>query len=60
MRPYGLMKNFKGGGKYKIDCHPPRGYCNWWEFISEPFCRSRIKQIVRKEIENELNENRKA
>lgn len=51
MKPYGLGKTVKFPGKK--DCHPKKGFVNWWEKIVEPKARKTIKQEIKKEIENE-------
>lgn len=55
MKPYGRVKNVKGG-TWKHDVHPPKGYINWWEDMCTYVSRSTLNQMVRKEIETELNE----
>ena len=38
----------------KTDCHPKKGYKNWWEVEIEPRrSRTEEKRKVRKSIENE-------
>lgn len=57
MKPYGREKNIKGSGIWKKDYHPKRGYINWWENMCTFLTRSRMKSIVKKTIEEELNNN---
>ena len=41
----------------KEDCHPPKGYINWWENEMEHIStRTEIKRKYKKEIEKDLNE----
>lgn len=56
MKPYGRVKNIKGHGPGKTDCHPPKGYINWWENEICPVSRGRLKQIVQKDIEEQLED----
>lgn len=53
MKPYGREKKVKGSS-WKKDCHPKRGYINWWEEICDYLSRGRIKQLNKKDINNEL------
>lgn len=48
MKPYGGYKNVRFPGK--TDCHPKKGYVNWWEKISDVFCRKTMKQKLQKDI----------
>ena len=56
MKPYGREKKILGA-KWKKDYHPHPKHLlvNWWENIAEYLSRSRIKQIINKNIEKELN-----
>lgn len=56
MKPYGREKKLQGSGPWKKDCHPKSGYINWWEDMCDFLSRGRIKQIVKKEIDKELND----
>ena len=59
MKPYGRDKKIKGTGKWKQDVHPPKGYINWWENMCNFLSRSRMKQVWKKEIKEEIeNGNR--
>lgn len=51
MKPYGREKNVRFPGK--TDCHPQKGFINWWENITEYISRSTMKQRLKKEIEKE-------
>ena len=37
----------------KTDCHPKKGYINWWEDVTDCIARNVRKLMIRKEIENE-------
>lgn len=52
MKPYGREKRVKGS-YWKQDCHPPKGFINWWENICQCIPRKTMKQKIKKEIENE-------
>ncbi len=54
MRPYGRHKrmNFP----HKKDCHPKKGYINWWEAVCDVIPRKTIKRIWMKEIQKEICE----
>lgn len=54
MKPYGLEKKLQGKGAWKVDAHPKKGYMNWWEDIIKLLSRSRMKQIVKNEINKDL------
>ena len=54
MKPYGRAKTVKF--YCKIDCHPRKGWHNWWEDLAECLPRTTIKQLVKKQIENEISE----
>ena len=61
MKPYGREKKIRGGrgysvGNWKKDCHPKRGYINWWEDMCTFLTRSGMKSITKKTIEQELEE----
>lgn len=56
MKPYGREKNVKGGKPWKKDVHPPKGYVNWWEKMCDFLTRSQMKQIWKKDIDNELKD----
>ena len=56
MKPYGREKNLKGFGPSKIDVHPKKGWINWWEDRINFLRRGRMKQIVKKEIEEQIND----
>ncbi len=58
MKPYGRERNVKGSGSWKVDHHPhEKGFVNWWENMCDLLSRGRMKQIVNKQIKNEINEN---
>lgn len=54
MKPYGREKSVRFPGKK--DCHPKRGWKNWWDGIADSLSRSRMKQRLREEIEEEILE----
>lgn len=55
MKPYGRDKKVLGSGSWKKDYHLKRlGCANWWENMCDFLTRSRIKQIVQKDITNEI------
>ena len=54
MKPYGREKKLKGGEKWKTDVHPKKGYINQWETMCDFLSRGRMKQIWKKEIDDEL------
>jgi hypothetical protein len=54
MKPYGREKKLKGSDSWKKDYHPKKGYVNWWENICELLTRSRMKQIWKKSVNDEL------
>lgn len=54
MKPYGREKKLQGSGAWKIDVHPKKGYMNWWEDMIKLLSRSRMKQIYKNEIKEEL------
>jgi hypothetical protein len=51
MKPFGRVKNIKGGGRWKTDVHPKKGFMNWWEGLDNFISRSGIKRMWKKEIE---------
>ena len=55
MKPYGREKKVRFSCKQ--DCHPPKGWHNWWEDLAECLSRTSMKQAVRKQIENDIFEN---
>ncbi len=60
MQPYGRLKKVKGGNEWKRDYHihiKNRKISNWWEGMCDFLTRSRIKQIFKKEIQKELDNN---
>ncbi len=57
MKPYGREKKLQGTGVWKQDVHPKKGYMNWWEDMCKFLSRGRMKQIWKKEIEDELSDN---
>lgn len=56
MKPYGREKNVKGAS-WKQDCHPPKGFINWWENICQCVSRKTMKQKIKREIEDENTTN---
>jgi hypothetical protein len=51
MKPYGLGN--KTRFPHKTDCHPHKGYINWWEEIRNIWSRRTIKQKIKRELGNE-------
>lgn len=43
MKPYGREKKVRL--PYKTDCHPKKGFINWWEDMAKLLTRSRMKQL---------------
>lgn len=52
MKPYGLGNKVRF--PHKMDCHPPKGWINWWEDIRSFVSRRTMKQKIEKEIESEM------
>ena len=52
MKPYGREKKVRF--QSKTDCHPKKGFINWWEDIARFLSRSRMKQINKKELEDDI------
>ena len=40
----------------KTDCHPKKGYINWWEDVTDCIARNVRKLMMKKEIEKEIEE----
>jgi len=57
MKPYGREKTVRFSCKQ--DCHPPKGWHNWWETIVDNLTRTEMKRRIRKEIDGELQNNEK-
>ena len=58
MKPYGRLVKIKGSGRWKKDYHihhKGRKIGNWWEDMSQDLPKGRINQIVRNQIQSELN-----
>ena len=51
MKPYGLGSKIRF--PHKKDCHPRKGYINWWEEIQNIISRHTMRQIIKKKIEDE-------
>jgi len=49
MKPYGRYKKVRFPSKK--DCHPKKGYENWWEDMAKPIPRSTMKMILKKQTE---------
>ncbi|HPC09598.1 MAG TPA: hypothetical protein PLN85_00790 [archaeon] len=47
-------KKLQDSGGWKRNVNPQKGYINWWENICKFYSRSRMKQIWKNEIKNEL------
>ena len=57
MKPYGREKKLQGHGKWKVDYHiHQKGLVNWWENICQNLTRGRIKQLVNKQIKEDIDE----
>lgn len=64
MKPYGREKKINGsshvfGSHWKKDCHlhkNGRKVESWWEGIADFFCRARMKQIFKENVEKELED----
>lgn len=54
MKPYGRKKAPRWPSKE--DCHPQKGWRNWWENMCDCLSRNVIKQEWRKQIEKEIEE----
>lgn len=51
MKPYGREKKVRFPGK--TDCHPRKGWINWWEDMCRFLPRSTMKRKALKETEEE-------
>lgn len=52
MKPEGLkMVRFPA----KRDVHPKKGFINWWENIAQCVSRNTLKQLFKKQISEEIN-----
>jgi hypothetical protein len=40
----------------KTDCHPPKGYVNWWEAEFDGVGKGTLKQELQKEIDEGVEE----
>lgn len=62
MKQQGRIKFMHAGHKfgrpYKVDVHPQpkKIYVNWWENLDMDVSRSTIKFLIKRMIEDELNE----
>lgn len=56
MKPFGREKKIMLNIP---DYHPKKGWRNWWDDMCDYLSRSTMKQKLRKEIEEEINENEK-
>lgn len=59
MKPYGREKKVLFNGPGKTDCHPKKGFINWWENMCDYLSRGRMKQLTQKGIDDELAEAKK-
>jgi hypothetical protein len=41
----------------KEDCHPPKGYVNWWEAEVDTSSKARYRRETAKEVNEYLNES---
>ena len=46
MKPYGRIKTIHF--PHKRDCHPKKGYKNWWEDMDTTVSRTTLKQLFKK------------
>lgn len=56
MKPYGRCKKVTGGNDWKIDYHmheKGRKVKNWWEDICNFYSRSRMKQLLKKRLQDD-------
>ena len=51
MKPYGREKKVRLN---LPDCHPKKGWENWWEDMCSFLSRSTMKQKLKKEIDKEI------
>ena len=59
MKPFGREKTVKGGKPWKIDHHiHEKGLVNWWENMCDLLTRSRMKQISKKQIDKEIQDEK--
>lgn len=56
MKPYGRDKTVHF--PHKTDCHPKKGYINWWEDICVWLTRSSMKQKTKKEIQKTISDEK--
>ena len=54
MKPYGREKTVRFSCKQ--DCHPRKGWHNWWETMADYLSRTEIKRRAKKDIEEQINE----
>ena len=55
MKPYGLGPKLRFPSKR--DCHPPKGWINWWEDeMQHIYSRKTLKQRIKREIDERYNE----
>ena len=55
MKPYGREKKITGGQPWKMDYHPKKGWHNWWEDMCACLSRSTMKQKIKRDIQNILD-----
>lgn len=51
MKPYGMIKRI-GYFKGKTDCHPKKGWVNWWEDFDTIVPRATMKLMLKREVAN--------
>ena len=62
MKPFGRCKFIHAGHRfgrsYKVDVHPApiREYIHWWEGLDTDVPRTTIKAMIKRQIEQTLNE----
>jgi hypothetical protein len=54
MTPYGRHKKVRFPSK--TDCHPKKGYINWWETVCDVIPRKTMKRIWMRDLQKELQE----
>lgn len=57
MRPYGRIKKILKNYKNHNIVIKNRKWGNWWEDFNTTLSRSRVNQLIQKEIEQEINQN---
>lgn len=55
MKPYGREKKIRFSSKR--DCHPKKGYVNWWEKMCDVVSRTTMKLKWKKQIQNDIKQD---